>query len=411
MRITLRARLTLIYGAVFLVAGVVLLGTTYALFDQRLQRTEVKIVGRLPPPSASAAPSVAPTNQMFVADDDGKVTSIPPGEAEQWLREQQERVQAAATTSLLTQGGIALAIVGLVAAAFGWLIAGRVLAPLRRVTETARRIARAPAADRVLHERIALAGPHDEVRDLAEAFDTMIGRLDRSFDGQRRFIANASHELRTPLTLSRALVELAMNRRTATTDVKQLGTDLLEINSRHERLITGLLVLATAENEVTDTRLVDLADVIGHVTAVTAAEAKRAGVTVLEDPGEAVTTGNALLIERVVHNLVENGIRHNHDKGWVRVTSRTRPDGWAELMVTNSGPEITPLQIPTLFEPFRRLSPGGLVSAKGAGLGLSIVRSVTRTHGGEATATPHPGGGLVVTVTLPPASEQVLQRL
>ncbi len=165
-------------------------------------------------------------------------------DAERVMREQQAHVRAAATKALLTQGSIALVVVGGLAAGFGWLVAGRVLAPLHRVTDTARRIAAAPAAGRGLHERIALRGPDDEVKNLADAFDTMVERLDHSFDGQRRFVANASHELRTPLTLGRALVEVAIHRKTASDDVKQLGETLLEINSRHEQLITGLLLLA-----------------------------------------------------------------------------------------------------------------------------------------------------------------------
>jgi signal transduction histidine kinase len=293
-------------------------------------------------------------------------------------------------------------VVGAAAAACGWLIAGRVLTPLHRVTDTARRIAAAPAADRSLHERIALRGPDDEVKELADTFDAMIERLDRSFDGQRRFIANASHELRTPLTLGRALVEVAMNRRSASPDVTQLGETLLQINSRHERLITGLLQLATAEHELTNRRPVDLADVVSHVVAQTAAEARLAGIAVHEEAKEAPTTGDALLLERLVYNLVENGIRHNSGAGgWVRVASRAGDDGRVEVEVSNTGPPIPPYEIPALFEPFHRLATDRLVTAKGAGLGLSIVRSVARTHGGEATARPREGGGLVVSVTLP----------
>jgi signal transduction histidine kinase len=235
----------------------------------------------------------------------------------------------------------------------------------------------------------------------------MVKRLDRSFDGQRRFVANASHELRTPLTLGRALVEVAMHRRSASEDVKQLGETLLEINSRHERLITGLLLLAGSENEVTERAPVDLADIVGQVAAQTAREAKQAGITVHEEPGEAPTAGNALLLERLVQNLVENGIRHNTgDGGWVLVASRTRDDDRVELEVSNSGPVVPPYEIPALFEPFRRLGADRLVTAKGAGLGLSIVRSVAHVHDGEVTARPREGGGLAVTVILPACTDE-----
>ncbi|WP_214324923.1 sensor histidine kinase [Nonomuraea sediminis] len=376
MRITLRARLTLIYGSLFVVAGLVLLGVTYALFSQRLGGYKVL---------ATAGPTSSAVT--FKAD------------AEKMMLDEQARVREAAMTSLFTQGGIALVVVGGAAAGFGWLVAGRVLAPLHRVTDTARRIA--TAADRSLHERIALRGPNDEVKDLAEAFDAMVEQLDRSFDGQRRFVANASHELRTPLTLGRALVELAMHRRSASDDVKQLGESLLEINSRHERLIGGLLLLASSENSLTDRVPVDLADVVSHVTVQLELEADRAGIKVRESAHEAPVEGNALLLERMVHNLVENGIRHNAEGGWVEVSSRTRQDGRAEVEVRNSGPVVPPYEVQALFEPFRRLGGDRLVTAAGAGLGLSIVRSVARAHGGEADAHPRDGGGLTVTVTLP----------
>jgi signal transduction histidine kinase len=398
-RISLRARLTLVYGGLFLVAGVVLLGVTYVLFNQQITGIGVKVVSATTTPTASASASAS-----------ASATGSPPPDIQRsgpaggfWIESQQNRIRAAAVNSLVTQGGIALAVVAGAAAGFGWLIAGRVLAPLHQVTDTARRIANAPAADRGLHERIALRGPDDEVKDLADTFDLMVERLDRSFDGQRRFVANASHELRTPLTLGRALVELAMHRRSASEDVKQLGEGLLEINARHESLIGGLLLLAGSEREITERLPVDLADIVSHVVGRTGPEAARAAVTVKEEPAPAPTTGDALLLERLVHNLVENAVRHNvpgPEGGWVRVTCRARPDGRAELRVVNTGPPVPPYEIPSLFEPFRRLGTDRLVMAKGAGLGLSIVRAIARAHGGDVTASPRDGGGLTVTAVL-----------
>lgn len=390
-----------------MVAGVVVLATVYVFFNQQLNRSDTKIVQRSINGTASA-PSLAPTAAPSLKtppstslDRNGNpVQGEVPGV---WLKQQREVIQDAAATSLLTQGGIVLLVVGGTAAVFGWMVAGRVLAPLLRVTETARRIAAAPAAGRGLHERIALKGPDDEVKDLADTFDTMVERLDRSFDGQRRFVANASHELRTPLTLGRALVEVAMHRRSASDDVKQLGENLLEINSRHERLISGLLLLADSENEITDRLPVDLADIVTHVVSQIGPEAQRAGISVQETAEEALTTGDALLLERLVHNLVENGIRHNAAGGGsLQIISRTRADGIAEIEVSNTGPTVPPYDIPSLFEPFRRLGKDRLVSSKGAGLGLSIVRAVARAHGGTVEASPRAGGGLVVTATLPP---------
>ncbi|MEU8984180.1 sensor histidine kinase [Streptomyces sp. NPDC058467] len=433
-RTTLRARLTLVYGGLFFAGGVVLLGVTYALLTQQLDHSGQKVVsetrakgsaptgaphgapapsagsgsapstgsGSAPSAESGSGPSAEPHNERTLVSAGGRTP--PPGvtDLEKWMDAERDRLRKAATSSLLTEGGLALLVVGGAAAGFGWLIAGRVLTPLHRVTDTAHRIASAPAADRGLHERIALRGPDDEVKDLADTFDTMVERLDRSFDGQRRFVANASHELRTPLTLGRALVEVAMHRATASEDVKQLGEHLLEINTRHERLITGLLLLARSEHEIAERLPVDLADVVTHVAAQVVGEAGRAGVTVQEKAGEAPVLGDALLLERLVHNLVENGIRHNTGEGgWVQVVSRTGDDGRVEVEVTNSGPAVPPYELPSLFEPFRRLGADRVVTSKGAGLGLSIVRSIARAHGGEVAARPREDGGLTVTVRLP----------
>ncbi|MDQ7908986.1 HAMP domain-containing sensor histidine kinase [Phytohabitans sp. ZYX-F-186] len=381
-RLTIRARLTLVYGGLFLVAGVLLLGVTYALLAQRIPDPDQRVTfnGGVEAP-ATPGPGEGPVGGVV----ESKVV---------------ENTWDDALDALLTQGGIALVLAGVAATALGWLIAGRLLQPLQRMTETAARIADAPAADRGLHERIALDGPHDEVKRLADTFDVMLERLDQSFDGQRRFVANASHELRTPLTLNRALLEVAVHRRSASLEVRQLGETLLEINGRHERLLDGLLVLARSEREVVERSYVDLVDIVEHV----AEQAKQGQVTILTEAGSAPTAGNSVLLERLVQNLVENGIRYNVPAdGWVGITSDTLPDGSAVLVVSNTGPVVPPYEVPRLFEPFHRLDGDRLGSAPGAGLGLSIVRAVARAHGGEATARPRDGGGLVVTVTLPAA--------
>ncbi|MFE6336361.1 sensor histidine kinase [Streptomyces sp. NPDC057798] len=407
-RTSLRARLTLTYGGLFLVGGIVLLGVTYALLGQQLDGSGTKVVSRTDPTGLpGASPSGTPRENRTVLGGAPGVSAPPPGaDLDRWMEEQRRHWRAEATTSLLTQGGIALGVAGCAAAAFGWVLAGRVLAPLRRVTDTARRIAGAPAADRGLHERIALRGPDDEVKDLADTFDTMVERLDRSFDGQRRFVANASHELRTPLTLGRALVEVAMHRSTASPDVRQLGEHLLEINARHERLISGLLLLARSEHEIAERLPVDLADVVAHVVDQGAAEADLAGIAVHDECAEAAVLGDALLLERLVHNLVENGVRHNTGHGgWVRVVSRAADEGRVALEVSNTGPPVPPYEVPRLFEPFRRLGADRVVTGKGAGLGLSIVRAIAHAHHGEVSAVPREGGGLTVTVTLPGDAE------
>jgi signal transduction histidine kinase len=382
-RLTLRTRLTVLYGALLLAAGIVLLALTYILVGRR---SGVKIL----------------------ATKTGPIDGTDPLDAYYHAANLPDQLRESALNDLLTQGTIALVVVTAVGVAFSWLLAGRALQPLHRITDTARRIAAAPAADRGLQERIALPGPRDEVKELADMFDTMIERLDRSFDGQRRFVANASHELRTPLTLGRAVLEYAAHRTAATPEVRQLTDLLLDINARHERLINGLLLLARSENEMVDQVPVDLADIVEHTVSQAEADAEKAGITLGGEPAEAVTLGDPVLLERLVQNLVENGIRHNAGTdGWVRVACRTLPDGLVELTVTNTGPVIPRYDVPGLFEPFRRYGTERVNHDRGAGLGLSIVRAVARAHGGEATAEPREGGGLAVRVTLPAFAQSI----
>jgi signal transduction histidine kinase len=292
--------------------------------------------------------------------------------------------------SLVRRGTLALGGVAVAGVWLGWLAAGRTLRPLKQITGTARRV-----ADRSLHERIALGGPRDELRELADTFDDMLERLDRSFDGQRRFVANASHELRTPLAINRTLLEVAMGQPDAPPQLRQLGTTLLEVNARHERLIDGLLTMARSEQAVVDPVPVDLADVAGNVLDQTRAP----GVEMRHELLPAPTSGDPVLLERLTQNLVDNAVRYNATGGWVQVTC-THEGASTRLSVTNTGPVVRAYEVPGLFEPFRRLS-DRVGSARGTGLGLSIVRSVARAHGGEVQATPRDGGGLVVQVTLP----------
>ncbi|MEV1175607.1 HAMP domain-containing sensor histidine kinase [Nonomuraea sp. NPDC049784] len=314
------------------------------------------------------------------------------------------KAHATYTTSLLdnVRNAGVLAVLGGTGLAFGvgWRTAGMVLRPLRNVTDAARSIAQSHD----LNGRIGYEGPQDEIKELTEIYDTMLGRLARSFDGQRRFVANASHELRTPLTINRTLVDVAVRRPDATDDVKRLGESLLLVNARHERLIDGLLALTEGEQAVLDRRPFDLTDVAEHVLDQAAAEAAEREVTMhrLLDP--APTAGEAVLVERLVQNLVENAIRHNHPKGEVWVTTRRRADR-VELVVANTGLQVPPYEIETIFEPFRRLHGDRLRSDRGSGLGLSIVRVITEAHGGTVTATPRDEGGLTITVELPVHAE------
>jgi signal transduction histidine kinase len=392
-RLTIRVRLTVLYGGLFFVAGAILLGVTYLLVQQ-------SITGSGKAGIALSAAKVGtftnkPTAATTVELSDGR--QLPVDEAARVLRDQQSKAQQATLNSLLTQGGIALGGVGVIAAGFGWLMAERALRPVHDITATARRVAAAASARNGLHERIGLTGPRDEIKELADTFDDMLERLDRSFDGQRRFVANASHELRTPLAINRALVEVAVTRPGTAPEVRQLGETLLAVNARHERLIDGLLTLAESERPVTEQTPVDLSDVAEHVLDQTPlGDLRLAGRHLAAGP----VVGDPVLLERLAQNLVENAVRHNAPGGWLSVSTGYDRDS-ATLSVSNTGPVVAPYEVETIFEPFRRLAGDRTRSERGNGLGLSIVRAVARAHGGDVTAVPRPGGGLTVTVRLP----------
>lgn len=386
---TMRLRLTLIYGGLFVAGALVVLGLTWLLLRERLN-TQTSTF------SVSAGEPDPRTGRPVLAYADGR--SLDGTNLSAYLAERQEQLRRTALSSLLTQGGLVLAGVGTVAFGLGWLIAGRTLAPLRRVTDTARRIVAAPEVDHGLRERIALAGPADEVKDLADAFDSMLDRLDRSFDSQRRFVANASHELRTPVATSRGVVELAMRRHPGTPELVDLGESLLDISTRQERLIDGLLLLARTENGLAVRQTVDLAAILRKVIAHNTAEATAASVVVDSSAEPAVIVGDPALLERIVQNLIQNAIRHNVPGGWVRAATSQGPDE-ASLIIVNSGRQLSDEDIPALFEPFRRGANDRLNTVPGVGLGLSIVRSITTAHGGTTVARPNDGGGLSIRIT------------
>ncbi|MEV6925888.1 ATP-binding protein [Dactylosporangium sp. NPDC051485] len=365
----IRARLTLLYGALFLVGGALLLTLTYFLVQQNIHQRNSSTTA-LPPEVKSALGTQQQALFQLVEQ----------------LQQRQQAIERDTLDTLLTQGSIALGLLTVIGVGFGWLMAERALRPVGRITEAARRVAGGH-----LRERIALAGPKDEIKELADTFDSMLERLDQAFDSQRRFAANASHELRTPITINRTLIEVALGRPDPPPEVVQLGETLLAVNARHERLIDGLLTLVASEQELTVHDRVDLADVARHVVA------GRGDVEA--DLGPAPVTGDPVLLERVVQNLVDNAVTYNVPDGRVWL-STGRSGGVVRLVVENTGPVIPQYEIPGLFEPFRRLR-SRTGSARGTGLGLSIVRSVAVAHGGAADAEPRAGGGLRVTVTLP----------
>ncbi|MEU4447173.1 ATP-binding protein [Actinosynnema sp. NPDC050801] len=368
-RWSIRGRLTALYGGLFLLAGAVLLAVTYLLVWQSLN-------GRLQPLT-----DVVSLRELREASSDDLITAV---------RTAQTRYRDEVLDSLLTRGGLALLCVALIAVAFGWLLARGALQPVHRITETARRIAQGHG----LHERIPPTGPGGEVAELAETFNAMLDRLDRAFDGQRRFVADASHEMRTPLAVKRALIEVSITRPGASADAKQLGAELLEVNARHERLIDGLLTLADSENELTERTATSVSDIAEHVLWQSRAVAERAGVDLHHELAPCEVVGDPVLLERLVRNLVDNAIRHNRRDGWVDVSA-----GPGALVVANTGPKIEPYEVEGLFRPFRRLDRVATTTGdRGLGLGLSIVRAIATAHGATVTATPGADGGLAVAV-------------
>ncbi|MFF0574939.1 sensor histidine kinase [Streptosporangium saharense] len=380
MKPTARTRLALACGAVFLVIGSLLLMGVYLLVRNSLEPRDG--LGR---PAYIGMP-----NGVYEANSPEYYVAV------RRVEQVRRTYQRDTLSTLLTAGGAGLAGGTAIALWYGWWVGGWALRPVQQVTKTARRVAQSHN----LTERIAYTGPRDEVAELADVFDTMLTRLARAFDGQRRFVANASHELRTPLTINRTLVDVAVRRPDATDDLKRLGESLLLVNTRHERLIDGLLALAEGEQAVLDRRAFDLSDVVEHVLDQAGAEAAERSVTVHRLLDSVTTAGDPVLLERLVQNLVENAIRHNHEGGEVWVTTRQRADV-AELVVANTGLPVPPYEIETIFEPFRRLHGDRLRSERGSGLGLSIVRAIADAHDGTITARPREEGGLTITTELP----------
>ncbi|MDX3234713.1 HAMP domain-containing sensor histidine kinase [Streptomyces sp. ME03-5709C] len=385
LRPTIRIRLTLLYGGMFLIAGVILLWIIYLLAAQAIrQGTEAQFhveAGRLSLTGLCPELPTGPTNP----DAFNKAYV-------HCLAVQRET----ALNVLLKRSLFALIGLAVLAFAFGYLLAGRVLAPLGRITRTARGVV---SSD--LTQRIHLTGPDDELKELADTFDDMLERLERSFDAQRRFVANASHELRTPLAITRTLLEVQLADPQASPDMQQLGKNLLVTNTRSEQLVEGLLLLARSDNEIVDRKPVDLAEAATQALEQTRSEAEAKGVELRAALGEAVVQGNGVLLERIALNLVQNAVRYNvAEGGWVEVTTGVEP-GSAVLTVANTGPVVPAYEIDNLFEPFRRLGTERTGSDKGVGLGLSIAKSVARAHAGTISAVPREGGGLVMRVVIP----------
>ena len=274
-----------------------------------------------------------------------------------------------------------------------WLIGRLVLRPLSRMTTTVNDM-----GPQNLGQRIRWSGSPDALRKLADSVDAMLDRVAIGYEGQRRFAANASHELRTPLAVQRTLVEVAMTTSGGTDpDLNRLGAQLLLVNERNERLIEGLLVLAESDRGLVGTSQVQLDDLVDAALTNYTELATEHGVTLRRGLAPRIVPGDAILLERLISNLLHNAIKYNEPGGWVEVVVADSPT----LMVHNSGQTLPAESIPALFEPFRRRVADRTNHRDGAGLGLAIARSIVTAHAGTITAHPGSQGGLQVTVTLP----------
>ncbi|TDC44224.1 HAMP domain-containing histidine kinase [Actinomadura sp. KC345] len=387
---SVRTRLTLVYGSLFLVTSAVLVSVTYLLTVRTMDQRFTRPADHLDPALVSRLQSLASEGGLSSGDGVEQLMALRQEADRRLAQEKRDVLEQLLQSSLLL-----MLVVGVLAVVIGYVVAGRMLRPLHRVTATARRL-----SESNLHERIALDGPQDEIKDLADTFDRMLDRLNRAFDSQRRFVANASHELRTPLTINRTVLEVAIASRRNPPETKALADVLLGSTARHERLIDGLLTLARSERDLGARADTPLPEVIRSALDHLDDQASAAEVDVEATLAPAVVTGDPVLLERCAVNLLENAVKYNVREGRVQVRSGVE-DGAAFLQVANTGRPVPSYEVESLFEPFRRLRGDRTGSEDGAGLGLSIVRAVVDAHGGTIETVPRPEGGLSITVRLP----------
>jgi len=375
LRPTLRLRLTLLNGILLIGAGALVVVLAWLLVDDALH----------------PADELRPGTRVVLAD--GRTV-----DAHDW----QTELVRTAEQDLLLRGGAALLLIGVVGVGAAYVVAGRSLRPLSQVTSAARRL-----SGETLDERINYDGADDEVAELAKTFDAMLDRLAGAFDSQKRFVANASHELRTPLAVMRTEVDVTLDDPDAdVAEFRRMANVVRDASTRANALVEALLLLARTEAQA-GRRLVrkvpaDLSTGVAGALSGVKHEAERLNLDVSTDLKPAPVVGDSSLLDRLAGNLIENAVRYNHLGGrlWVRTGT---DDTLSWLVVGNTGFEVEPADVPSLFEPFRR---GGRerTGARGSGLGLSIVRAVCEAHGGGVSAVALDGGGLEVTVSLPAAA-------
>ena len=383
-----RSRLTLLCASLFALGGAALVLITYLLVADTLH-------------IHSTATTTIPQAIQQAIERCVKAAQAPGGLAAHAMNKcavlYANGIQAGASaqlsttlTDLLAYSLLSLAGVTMLAVAAGWILAGRILRPVHRLTAAAR-----AASEQDLSQRIALTGPRDELRELADTFDTMLERLDRAFASQRQFIANASHELRTPLTVMHTAMDVVLAKPGPTReDLVSMAAEVRRAVDHADRLIEALLVLAWNDQARALTDPLDLA-----VVAEDALEGRTAnGITTITTLGEAPVTGDGVLLERLVNNLLDNAERYNIAGGTVEI-STTAHDATSVLRVVNTGAVVPADMVERLFLPFTRLD--DRTRHDGFGLGLTLVSSIAAVHGGTVDATAVPAGGLDITVRLP----------
>ncbi|MDE2670213.1 MAG: ATP-binding protein [Chloroflexota bacterium] len=390
---TVRIRLTILYGSLFLLAGLVLIAITHFLYrdaldgddiaEKRAFFAEVEVMeafGERLPDGKRLREFTARDGRTifkFVADVHDAAIDDAVDDA---LREQ------------LVQSGIALGATTVVALGLGWIVAGRVLRPVQRITETAR-----ASSETDLHHRVALQGPDDELKELADTLDSLLEALEKAFNSQRSFSANVSHELRTPLAILRAEAEIKLADPGSTEAEREFAQRILDSTEQGERTVDGLLALARSESGLLSRVQVDVAELAGDVVGSLASSANQLELTL--ELGDATAWADRALLERLVTNLVGNAMRHNVAGGWVRVEV-AQEGGEAVLRVRNSGPRITAEEVESFFQPFVQRQESG-AGRSGLGLGLSIVQAIVRAHDGSLSARARREGGLEIEVRLP----------
>ena len=376
---SVRLRLTALYGGLFVLCGAGLLVITYLLVSHSTRHR--------PPGGVFSGRPFAGLGGTERTIEIGRIAGA--------LRYQNH----VDLHQLLVESLIALAVMAALSVVLGWVVAGRVLAPLRTITTKTRRI-----SEQRLHERLALPGPRDELRQLADTIDELLERLEAAFAAQRRFVANASHELRTPLAMMRTRLDVAVAKPDGVPPQTQaLDHGLRNDLDRADALLESFLVLARAQHgTVTDSAVVSLDQIVTDALATHHAQIAEQQLEVRTALARISVPGSETLLARMVENVIENSVRHNQPHGFINIACETT-DRAARLVIESGGLVLDDQSVAQLAQPFRRLGVQRTGSQNGHGLGLSIVAAVADAHGGELELHARPQGGLRVQITLPAA--------